>query len=155
MMASHEERASAGDGFPLGRRGGCSPTRKRAAPVQGDHPAGAVLRSQTAGRAALFRDGAGRLSTLDATSICMPSDLSRARPLPCRRHVQPREARDLISMPPLTWHQFRATAERASRLPLHGECRARRPQLPSAHDIERLRSDPAVARFLDGGQTDD
>ncbi len=31
------------------------------------------------------------------------------------------ETRDLVTVPPMTWHQFRATQGRAARLPLHGE----------------------------------
>ena len=34
-------------------------------------------------------------------------------------------APDLVFIPPMTWHQFRASAGRALRLPLHGERRAR------------------------------
>ncbi len=32
---------------------------------------------------------------------------------------------DLVTVPPSTWHQFRASAERAAGLPLHGRRRAR------------------------------
>ena len=34
--------------------------------------------------------------------------------------VKPIETRDLVTVPPMTWHQFRATQGRAARLPLHG-----------------------------------
>ncbi|MGB8366363.1 MAG: cupin domain-containing protein [Rhizomicrobium sp.] len=62
---------------------------------------------------------------------------------------------DLITIAPLTWHQFRATSGSELGFLCMVNAARDRPQLPSAHDIERLRSDPAVARFLDGGQTDD
>ena len=39
--------------------------------------------------------------------------------------VKPIETRDLVTVPPMTWHQFRATTGRAARLSLHGERHAR------------------------------
>ena len=55
---------------------------------------------------------------------------------------------DLVTIPPLTWHQFRA----ASSSPLGFLCMVDaerdKPQLPDEHDIEKLRANPAVARFL-------
>lgn len=57
---------------------------------------------------------------------------------------------DLITVPPMTWHQFRATAD----LPLGFLClvdsRRDRPQLPDRNDLAALRSDPRIAGFLDG-----
>lgn len=58
--------------------------------------------------------------------------------------------RDLVSIEPWTWHQFRA----GQKEPLGFLClvdRARdKPQLPAAEDLALLRAIPAVARFLDG-----
>ena len=58
--------------------------------------------------------------------------------------------RDLVEVPPMTWHQFRAAPD----APLGFLClvsRSRdRPQLPDAQAIASLRSTPAVADFLDG-----
>jgi quercetin dioxygenase-like cupin family protein len=58
--------------------------------------------------------------------------------------------RDLVSVPPMTWHQFRA----ASDAPLGFLCLVNRdrdrPQLPDAQDLAALRRLPAVAAFLDG-----
>ena len=58
---------------------------------------------------------------------------------------------DLISVPPLTWHQFRATAGE----PLGFLCMVNmtrdRPQLPTAEDVETLQKDPEIAAFLRGG----
>ena len=58
--------------------------------------------------------------------------------------------RDLVTIEPWTWHQFRAGGQE----PLGFLClvnRARdKPRLPDAGDLAGLRSIPAVARFLDG-----
>ncbi len=57
-------------------------------------------------------------------------------------------ALDAVVVPPLAWHQFRATGDE----PLGFFCvvaSARdRPQLPSAADLEALASDPAVKAFI-------
>jgi len=59
--------------------------------------------------------------------------------------------RDLISIPPLTWHQFRASATE----PLGFLCMVNRerdrPQLPTGAELDAMRRLPGVARFLDGG----
>jgi quercetin dioxygenase-like cupin family protein len=56
---------------------------------------------------------------------------------------------DLVSIPSMVWHQFRATADE----PLGFLCMVNvlrdRPQLPAAEDLNGMRSNPAVARFLD------
>jgi quercetin dioxygenase-like cupin family protein len=55
---------------------------------------------------------------------------------------------DLVHVPALTWHQFRAAAD----APLGFLCMVNavrdRPQLPSDDDLARLREDPAVAAFI-------
>jgi len=62
--------------------------------------------------------------------------------------VRPIAFRDLITIPPLTWHQFRATADE----PLGFLCMVNavrdKPQLPSPQDLVELRKDPEVAAFL-------
>ncbi|HEY7242336.1 MAG TPA: cupin domain-containing protein [Xanthobacteraceae bacterium] len=59
------------------------------------------------------------------------------------------ELRDLIAVPPMTWHQFRAGTEE----PLGFLCMVNavrdKPQLPSAEDLNRLKSDEKIAAFLD------
>lgn len=56
---------------------------------------------------------------------------------------------DLVEVPPLTWHQFRADG----RAPMGFLCLVRqdrdRPQLPDAQTLARLRDIPAVRDFLD------
>ncbi len=58
---------------------------------------------------------------------------------------------DLVHVPPLTWHQFRAAAD----APLGFLCMVNaardRPQLPTDEDVERLRAMPGIAAFLDEG----
>ncbi len=57
---------------------------------------------------------------------------------------------DLVHIPAWSWHQFRATPD----APLGFLCMVNalrdRPQLPTAEDLAALRSDAAVAAFLDG-----
>ena len=57
---------------------------------------------------------------------------------------------DLVTIPPMTWHQFRAAAGE----PLGFLCMVNadrdRPQLPTDANLARLRATPAVAEFLDG-----
>lgn len=63
------------------------------------------------------------------------------------REVQPH---DLVSIPQLAWHQFRAALDE----PLGFLCMVNRerdrPQLPTDEEVETLRRAPAVAAFLAG-----
>jgi quercetin dioxygenase-like cupin family protein len=65
------------------------------------------------------------------------------------KEVRAVELRDLITVPPLTWHQFRASADQ----PLGFLCMVNavrdKPQLPSAEDLAQLKSDEKIAAFLD------
>ena len=57
-------------------------------------------------------------------------------------------ALDLVTVPPLTWHQFRADpAEPLGFLCLVNVDRDR-PQLPGEEDLAALRGDPVVADFI-------
>lgn len=64
--------------------------------------------------------------------------------------VRPVETHDLVSVPPLTWHQFRATGGE----PLGFLCMVNadrdKPRLPGPDDLAALRADPHIAAFLDG-----
>jgi quercetin dioxygenase-like cupin family protein len=55
---------------------------------------------------------------------------------------------DLVHIPPMTWHQFRADA----KTPLGFLCMVNaerdRPQLPGDADLAELRRDPSIARFI-------
>ncbi len=57
---------------------------------------------------------------------------------------------DLVGVPPLAWHQFRAGAEEPLGFLCTVNRRRDRPQLPSPAEVAELRLDPAIAAFLDG-----
>jgi quercetin dioxygenase-like cupin family protein len=58
------------------------------------------------------------------------------------------DTNDLVYIPAMTWHQFRA----AESEPLGFLCMVNatrdKPQLPTAEELAELKSDPAIARFL-------
>jgi quercetin dioxygenase-like cupin family protein len=60
------------------------------------------------------------------------------------------ETGDLVTIPPLTWHQFHATKGEPFGFLCMVNAERDRPQLPTVEDFPALRADPAVARFLDG-----
>ena len=60
------------------------------------------------------------------------------------------ETRDLVTVPPMTWHQFRATTDEPLGFLCMVDAQRDRPQLPSGEDIEKLKRNPAIAAFLDG-----
>jgi mannose-6-phosphate isomerase-like protein (cupin superfamily) len=57
---------------------------------------------------------------------------------------------DLITIPPWTWHQFRATREAPLGFLCMVNAERDKPQLPSAEELGALRSQPRIAAFLDG-----
>jgi quercetin dioxygenase-like cupin family protein len=56
---------------------------------------------------------------------------------------------DLVTIPPLTWHQFRATAGEPFGFLCMVNAERDRPQLPSEQELAVLRADKRVAAFLD------
>jgi mannose-6-phosphate isomerase-like protein (cupin superfamily) len=62
--------------------------------------------------------------------------------------VKPVELRDLITVPAMTWHQFRATASEPLGFLCMVNAARDKPQLPSAEDLARLESDARIAAFL-------
>jgi quercetin dioxygenase-like cupin family protein len=62
--------------------------------------------------------------------------------------VRPVKQFDLVTIPSWTWHQFRATHTE----PLGFLCMVNvvrdKPQLPTEEELARLKSTPAIARFL-------
>jgi quercetin dioxygenase-like cupin family protein len=56
--------------------------------------------------------------------------------------------RDLVTVPPDTWHQFRADDDSALGFLCLVNRERDRPRLPRAEDIERLRRDPRTADFI-------
>ncbi len=65
--------------------------------------------------------------------------------------VRSLETRDLVTVPPLTWHQFRATKGEPLGFLCMVNAQRDKPQLPTAAELARLTADPAIAAFLGGG----
>jgi len=59
------------------------------------------------------------------------------------------EAYDLVTVPPLAWHQFRAARTAPLGFLCMVDAERDKSQLPDARDLEQLRTHPPVARFLD------
>ncbi len=57
---------------------------------------------------------------------------------------------DLVTIPPMTWHQFRASGTEPMGFLCMVNVERDRPQLPTETELAELRRTPAVARFLDG-----
>jgi mannose-6-phosphate isomerase-like protein (cupin superfamily) len=55
---------------------------------------------------------------------------------------------DLVTIPAWTWHQFRATAGEPLGFLCMVNAQRDKPQLPTAKELEALRSRPTVAAFL-------
>jgi mannose-6-phosphate isomerase-like protein (cupin superfamily) len=66
--------------------------------------------------------------------------------------VRPVETRDLVTVPRLTWHQFRATADEPLGFLCMVNATRDKPQLPSPEDLAELQADPAIAAFLTRGE---
>lgn len=59
---------------------------------------------------------------------------------------------DLVHIPPMAWHQFRADAGEALGFLCMVNAKRDKPQLPSEAELAALRADAAVAAFLDDRQ---
>jgi mannose-6-phosphate isomerase-like protein (cupin superfamily) len=57
---------------------------------------------------------------------------------------------DLVTVPPWTWHQFRATLGEPLGFLCMVDARRDKPQLPQPGELARLQENPAVAAFLRG-----
>jgi quercetin dioxygenase-like cupin family protein len=66
------------------------------------------------------------------------------------REVHAINQHDLVTVPPWTWHQFRATSDGPLGFLCMVNAARDKPQLPSEADIAELSRDEAVARFLAG-----
>ena len=62
--------------------------------------------------------------------------------------VRPLETRDLVTVPPMTWHQFRATGAEPLGFLCMVDAARDKPQLPSAEDLSKLKENATVAAFL-------
>jgi mannose-6-phosphate isomerase-like protein (cupin superfamily) len=56
---------------------------------------------------------------------------------------------DLVYIPSMTWHQFRATAGEPLGFLCMVNAERDKPQLPTPEELAALKRDPAVARFLE------
>lgn len=55
---------------------------------------------------------------------------------------------DLVSIPPMAWHQFRAGPDEPLGFLCMVDRERDRPELPGADDLAALRTDPAISEFL-------
>lgn len=55
---------------------------------------------------------------------------------------------DLVTIPPMTWHQFRAPADAPLGFLCLVNAERDRPQLPGADDLAALCQDPRIAAFI-------
>jgi mannose-6-phosphate isomerase-like protein (cupin superfamily) len=62
--------------------------------------------------------------------------------------VKPIETRDLITVPPMTWHQFRATRGEPLGFLCMVNAARDKPQLPTETDLAGLQEDARIAAFL-------
>ncbi len=62
--------------------------------------------------------------------------------------VRPVETRDLVTVPAMTWHQFRATRGEPLGFLCMVNATRDKPQLPSAEDLAKLEADATIAAFL-------
>jgi len=65
--------------------------------------------------------------------------------------VKPIDTRDLVTVPPMTWHQFRATQGEPLGFLCMVNAERDKPQLPSAEDLAKLKADADIAAFLRDG----
>ncbi|MDX9860744.1 MAG: cupin domain-containing protein [Rhodospirillales bacterium] len=61
--------------------------------------------------------------------------------------------RDLIKVPPMTWHQFRADVHEPMGFLCMVNATRDKPRLPTADDLAALKRHPAVAAFLEDRRT--
>jgi mannose-6-phosphate isomerase-like protein (cupin superfamily) len=62
--------------------------------------------------------------------------------------VKPIETRDLITVPPMIWHQFRATRGEPLGFLCMVNATRDKPQLPTQEDLAGLQKDAKIAAFL-------
>jgi len=62
--------------------------------------------------------------------------------------VKSLEPRDLVTVPPMTWHQFRATKGEPLGFICMVNAARDKPQLPTAEDLAKLSSDAKIDAFL-------
>ena len=63
--------------------------------------------------------------------------------------VRPVGPQDLVTIPPLAWHQFRASGAEPMGFLCMVNAERDKPQLPTESELAELRTHPQVAAFLD------
>src|ERR1700752_5393872 len=63
------------------------------------------------------------------------------------REIRAIETRDLVTVPAMTWHQFRATEGEPLGFLCMVNAARDKPQLPSAEDLAKLKADATIAAF--------
>ena len=58
------------------------------------------------------------------------------------------EENDIVQIPPLTWHQFRATNEEELGFLCVVNCERDRPQRPGPEDLAKMRESSKIAAFI-------
>jgi hypothetical protein len=58
-------------------------------------------------------------------------------------------APDLVTIPPTTWHQFKASAGEPFGILCMVNAERDKPQLPTPEELAGLMENPAIAAFLD------
>ena len=107
--------------------------------------------SELAGELRYFQVAPGGFSTLERHEHMHAVLILRGRGHCLIGHdVKALQTRDLVTVPPMTWHQFRATEGEPLGFLCMVNARRDKPQLPSAEELARLKTDPAVAAFLRG-----
>jgi len=66
------------------------------------------------------------------------------------RQVRRIAEHDLVTVPPMTWHQFRADPDAPLGFLCMVNAERDRPELPTEEERRRLEADPEVAAFLHG-----
>jgi len=64
------------------------------------------------------------------------------------REVREVATHDLIAVPPMTWHQFRATGEEPLGFLCMVNAMRDKPQLPTQEELAEFERDPRIADFL-------
>ena len=62
--------------------------------------------------------------------------------------VKSLETRDLVTVPPMTWHQFRATKGEPLGCLCMVNAERDKPQLPTDDDVAHMKAQPDIAAFL-------
>jgi mannose-6-phosphate isomerase-like protein (cupin superfamily) len=108
-------------------------------------------RPDIAGELRYFEVGAGGHSTLERHQHVHGVLILRGRGRALvGGEVLELETNDLVTVPPMTWHQFRAYADGPLGFLCMVDAMRDKPQLPGAGDMERLRGVKKVREFLGG-----